>query len=318
MIGSCFRWLAVCAATCLIALPALAQAATHPGERSDRAGSGSPDHGRLRDPLRRKSVPLRQPSDETVTRSLHVTSLRSKADIGLLGKLEEEDVLPQRMHGFRQWRESVAVDAGHLGNRLPMALVEAGQQGKDTITILHFHGASVRPDNILLWRMAESVKRLGASVRIVAPSEHESPESILNRLTENGEKVIVAGHSMGAEAAMRVAARYPAQVAAVVTYGAGLPLSSWTRVPQLHFQGSNDGGALGHLGAKLPSHGAFAPIVFQGKGVTSVLLEGVDHSLRLGPGTYGPGGKATYNDTVESAEVIDGVMRMVLNAGSAR
>jgi pimeloyl-ACP methyl ester carboxylesterase len=235
-----------------------------------------------------------------------------------LGKLEEEDVLPDLVPSFRKWRESVMVEKGRFGNRRPVAYAETGAQDHDPLTILHFHGASVRPDNILLWRIVQSLERMGASARVVAPSLSDSKtEEIIQNLTAKGDGLIVMGHSAGASAASSIAAQHADQILTLATFGGGA--ASGASYPELHFHGTNDNGVIAGKQA-MPGQGAFRPY---GDGQGNIALDGADHSLRISPGGgghYGDAGgdehrgKAVNNNTAASAQLIDGVLRAILTS----
>jgi hypothetical protein len=220
-----------------------------------------------------------------------------------LGKDESTDVAEHQQADYRAWRGKVSQEiVTEKGQKLPVAIVEIGPPDVEKPTIVHFHGASVQPENVLLWRLARAFEEVGKPVRIIAPS-YRNGDEVLKEVTRTYGKVAVSGHSAGSGQAASMAQRYPDMVTHYI--GMGGP-SSAGATPTLLFQGSNDGG--GYLSS------------FKGnKAVTALNLDGVDHSMRSAPGNTSPGPeKQKYNATPETAKVARGVATTMLEFVSGK
>ena len=82
-------------------------------------------------------------------------------------KDERWDLRPGDRQAFRDWRASVR---GRLGGA-PIADIKVGNPDPGQPTVLHFHGAGVGHENILVWRLARAVahamERLFATPKMI-------------------------------------------------------------------------------------------------------------------------------------------------------
>jgi pimeloyl-ACP methyl ester carboxylesterase len=207
------------------------------------------------------------------------------------GKDESPDVAEHQQPDYKAWRESAIHDLElDSGEHVPVALVEVGPPDAEKPTIVHFHGATVQLENVLLWRLARAFEAEGRPVRIVAPRFNDA-EKVVQQLAKDGKKVATMGHSAGNGPAQRLAGRYPELVSHYIGIAGGGGGAGG--VKSLMFQGTNDGGSL-----QMFSYGA------KNADVIGLALEGVDHSMRFAPGGL-PGGpmKGKFNATPETAQV---------------
>ena len=187
-----------------------------------------------------------------------------------------------------------------------LALVEVGRPGVNKPTIVHFHGATVQLENVLLFRLARAAKAEGRPVRIIGARAQDA-DRIITELTRNGEKVAVMGHSAGSGMAQSVARRHQDKVSHYI--GIGGPGSVGGSVKTLLLNGTN--GNDGFESAK--------SLATRDPSVTALTLEGVDHSMRQAPAGL-PGGKAKadHNASPETARVAQRVVRSVVDFVSGK
>jgi hypothetical protein len=200
------------------------------------------------------------------------------------GKDESSDLNETQRGQYHAWQARVKQTmVTESGEHLQVAVVEVGPPGVPKETLVHLHGATVQPENILLWRMAKAAEADGRPIRIIAPTDGQAEKVLDEAYREYGE-VLLSGHSMGSVQGAGLAGRHPDKVKGFIGFGS--PAAPSGKVPTLLVQGENDGPAAARSLAAGNPH------------VTALILRGVDHSLRLAPANSGPGAeKARYNAT---------------------
>ncbi|HEU5057451.1 MAG TPA: alpha/beta hydrolase [Kofleriaceae bacterium] len=215
------------------------------------------------------------------------------------GKDETPDVAAHEQAAYHQWQDSAMHDLELPGGgHAPVAVIEVGPPGPKP-TIVHFHGATVQVENVLLWRLARAFQAEGRPIRIIAP-RHQDGRQVIDALTQGGEKVAVMGHSAGSGTAQSIAAGNPDKVSHDI--GIGSPGTIGRGVKTLLLNGTNGRDGYEHA----------LRLAEQDDSVTALVLDGVDHSMRQAPAGL-PGGeqKARFNATPETARVARRVARSV-------
>lgn len=121
-------------------------------------------------------------------------------------KDENPDLKPEHRPAFNAWRRGAASRLGDV----PVTEFKVGDP-TGLPTVLHFHGAGVPPDNILVWRMARAAEARGEPIRFVSAEWPETPDGKLDigQLVALFEaipgQVILSGHSRGTDYASTIA-----------------------------------------------------------------------------------------------------------------
>jgi hypothetical protein len=164
--------------------------------------------------------------------------------------------------------------------------------------VLHFHGANVGHENILVWRIARAAEELGEPIRIISAR----PQDAVAVLKAIDGPVVVMGHSAGSEIASLVARYFPGRVKSYIGL-APVPraLKPGLPVPSLIIHGADDD---------------IIPVKYSRRGQffnTSRYVEmaDVDHSLRFRP--LAAGDKKDHNLTPASDEVSRQIVTLLLD-----
>jgi hypothetical protein len=213
-------------------------------------------------------------------------------------KDERWDLLPGDRQAFRDWRKSVRARLGGA----PVADIKVGNPDPGQPTVLHFHGAGVGHENILVWRLARAAQEIGQPIRIIS-ARHRDAAKVLGAI--DGE-VVVMGHSAGSGMASLVARYAPGKVKSYIGL-APVPraLKPGLPVPSLLIHGTDDD----VIDVENTRAGQFF------NRSRFVEMPGVDHSLRHRPGAQGS--KADHNLTAESDAVARDVVKLVLETVQA-
>jgi hypothetical protein len=207
---------------------------------------------------------------------------------------ELKNLKPEDRPRFKSWqRRSATTIAG-----VKVSQIEVGAKDAPKPTILHFHGAGVDYQNILVWRLARAARAQGKPIRIISV-EHEDAEHVLKAMKE---PVALMGHSAGTGVASWLARKYPDKVTKYIGL-APVPraLLPGLRVPSTIIHGTDDD----VIPVQYSRFGRFL------NGTRMIEMRGVDHSLRYRPGGDEGGSKADHNLTPESDVVARQVMTLI-------
>lgn len=213
-------------------------------------------------------------------------------------KDEMVDVAGGQQAAYKAWRgQAMRGLRVASGRSVDVAVVDVGPPAADKPTIVHFHGATVQVENVLLFRLAEAYAANGTPVRVIGVPYTRSAaeaEAVIAALTADGGKVALQGHSAGAAQIATMAAKFgPDKISHLIALGQ--PMRSVRGIPTLNITGTRDNIASATADAERYQQSDPA--------VTSVNLDGADHSMRQGEKTRDSADKARSNATAASAQL---------------